>query len=340
MEFLHQKARTRIALSTQAGGLGNFRRSLTLADPPVVTPRAHLVDPTVTRWQHCVTRSATRLPAQRRPARPQSSDDPPPITRHPSPITHHPLRPAAPQPLHHSRLSLRESALLNRARPAAPRLLLMMQHCRPSLREGISWFRPAAAPPATHHPPPITRHPSSLPFPFHKAQRALKPIREPGSQDDPRARNKRQQNVELPPREMARSPALANRNQGDSHQAHAQDRSEDEHEETAHRFSGIATGCPFHRTPSLAHKIGGEAGTGAAIVTVRRRGSPAHGQAPDGELVLRCTGAAQVRDLRGEYGRRDGDLTPVAKSPASERSVKNGVRDRSLTSARNRGSRK
>ncbi len=89
-----------------------------------------------------------------------------------------------------------------------------------------------------------------------------------------------------------------------------------------------------------AHQIGGEASTGATMLTVRRRGGLAHGQAPDDELGWGRTVAAQVRNLRGEYGRRDGDLTPIAKTAASERNVKNRVRDHSLTSARNRGSRK
>ena len=52
-------ARRGNAVLTPIGRLGNLRRS-TLGVPPMTMACAHLVDPAVTRWYHCVTRCVRR----------------------------------------------------------------------------------------------------------------------------------------------------------------------------------------------------------------------------------------------------------------------------------------
>jgi hypothetical protein len=54
--FRSVRARTCIAFLAVGGRLGNLRRSITPGDPSITMARAHLVDPAVTRWYHCVTR--------------------------------------------------------------------------------------------------------------------------------------------------------------------------------------------------------------------------------------------------------------------------------------------
>jgi hypothetical protein len=54
-------ARTCIAILTRGGYMGRFAYLHQEAgDPPITMARAHLVDPAVTRWYHCVTRCVRR----------------------------------------------------------------------------------------------------------------------------------------------------------------------------------------------------------------------------------------------------------------------------------------